>query len=147
MRFSKKVLLETMAATLACAVALPAAAQDVDWTGAVIGGTIGFVVQLALFAAFFPAIIDLVELAERGSHVDPDAALASLQASLSQPGTVIGLIVSFILLYAIQVMLEAVWHSIGAYNAVRARSGGEGEQGDAPKLAADHPMGASPSEG
>ncbi|MAC88369.1 hypothetical protein [Maricaulis sp.] len=113
----------------------------------VIGGTIGFVVQLALFAAFFPAIIDLVELADQGSHVDPDAFLASLQASLSQPGTVIGLIVGFVLLYAIQVMLEAVWHSIGAYNAVRARSGGEGEQGDAPKLAADHPMGASPSEG
>lgn len=113
----------------------------------VIGGTIGFVFQLVLLAAFFPAIIDLVELAEHGSHVDPDAALASLQASLSQPGSVIGLIVGFVMLYAIQVLLEAVWHSIGAYNAVRVRSGGEGEQGDAPKLAADHPMGASPTEG
>jgi len=113
----------------------------------VIGGTIGFIVQLALFAAFFPAIVDLVELAEQGSHIDPDAALASLQASLSQPGTVIGLIVGFVALYAIQVLLEAVWHSIGAYNAVRVRSGGESEQGDAPTLAADHPMGASPTEG
>ncbi|WP_323763065.1 hypothetical protein [Maricaulis sp.] len=113
----------------------------------VIGGTIGFVVQLALFAAVFPAFIDLVELADHGGHIDPDTALASLQASLSQPGTVIGLVVGFVLLYAIQVMLEAVWHSIGAYNAVRVRSGGEGEPGDSPKLAADHPMGASPTEG
>ncbi|WP_291842894.1 hypothetical protein [Maricaulis sp.] len=113
----------------------------------VIGGTLGFVVQLALLAALFPMLMDLVDVAEQGSQVDPDAVLASLQSSLSQPGTLIALIVGFVLLYAFQVMLEAVWHSIGAYNAVRVRSGGEGEASDAPTLAAGHPMGASPSEG
>ncbi|OLF74108.1 hypothetical protein AWH62_08195 [Maricaulis sp. W15] len=113
----------------------------------VIGGTLGFVVQLALLAALFPMLIDMAEIAEQGSQVDVDALLASIQSSLSQPGTLLALIVGFFLLYAFQVMLEAVWHSIGAYNAVRVRSGGEGEASDAPTLAADHPMGASPSEG
>ncbi len=114
---------------------------------AVGGGILGGIVQLAVLAAFLPMIIDFVDLAEQGQHVDPDAALASVQAWFSEPLTVISLLIAFGVMYVIQVVFTAIWHSVGAYNAVRVRSGGEGEAADAPKLAADHPMGASPSEG
>jgi len=114
---------------------------------AVVGGVLGGIVQLVVLAAFLPMIIDFVDLAEQGQHVDPDAALASLQAWFSDPLTVVSLLIGFGVMYVIQVVFTAVWHSVGAYNAVRARSGGDGEASDAPTLAAGHPMGASPSEG
>ncbi|MFY0637850.1 hypothetical protein [Maricaulis maris] len=123
-------------------------AYVVVWALLAIGGSIlSGIVQLAVLAAFLPTIIEFVEIAEQGQHVDPDVALATVQAWISEPLTVVSLLIGFGVLYVVQVLFEAVWHSVGAYNAVRARSGGEGEASDVPTLAADHPMGASPSEG
>ena len=120
----------------------------VVWALLAIGGSIlSGIVQLAVLAAFLPTIIEFVDIAEQGQHVDPDVALATLQAWISEPLTIVSLLIGFGVLYVVQVLFEAVWHSVGAYNAVRARSGGEGEAADVPTLAADHPMGASPTEG
>ena len=112
-----------------------------------VGGILGVIVQLILLAAFLPMIIEFVDMADHGRMADPDAVFASLQSSFTEPGTIVAMIAGFAVLYAIQVLLEGIWHSVGAYNAVRVRSSGEGEAGDAPVLGKDHPMGASPSEG
>lgn len=112
----------------------------------VVSMVVGTVVQIVAFGAFLPLIEQIVALDNRGGDVTADEIFALFGDVLSQPAVLGVLIVGGAVAYIGQIVYEAMWHSVGAYNAVRYRAGGV-EETDAPALASGHPMGASPAEG
>ncbi len=83
------------------------------------------------------------------TNVDPsfEDVMALLRETVFQPVTASLFAGGIALFYFMQILFEGMWHSVAAYNVVRHRADGVGEDGDAPVLGKDHPMGASPSEG
>ena len=114
-----------------------------------IGSTIGGVFQMIGVFALLPVIEPLVEMAEYGSEPTAQEVLSLLRSQLAQPGTIILLTVVGVMAYAVQIVVEAMIHSVGAYNAVRFRGGDDagGAVEAAPVLGSDSPLGAAPSEG
>ena len=108
---------------------------------------LGTLIQLVFLGALLPLVMDFALLAEGSRAVLPQDVLDLLQESLNSPGVVAGLVTGLVLGYGMQIVFEGMWHGVGAYNAVRYRADGALEETDAPVLAADHPAGASPSEG
>ncbi|WP_339740482.1 hypothetical protein [uncultured Maricaulis sp.] len=113
----------------------------------VLSTILGTVIQLVFLGALLPVIMEFAQMAEGHSDVSPDEVIAMLQGMLNNPGVMVGLATGLVLGYAMQIMFEGMWHGVGAYNAVRYRAGGDVEETDSPTLTADHPAGASPSEG
>lgn len=108
---------------------------------------LGGLIQLIFLGALMPLIMDFIRLAEGSSDVMPQDVMDLLQGVLGNPAVVTGLVTGLVLAYAMQIAFEAMWHGVGAYNAVRYRADGAPEETDSPVLTADHPAGASPSEG
>ncbi|MBO6797011.1 hypothetical protein [Maricaulis sp.] len=83
------------------------------------------------------------------ANIDPtfEDVMAMLRETFLQPVPMTLFAGGFALFYIMQIVFEGMWHSVAAYNVVRHRADGAGEEGDAPVLGKDHPMGASPSEG
>jgi hypothetical protein len=104
-------------------------------------------IQLAMLGALFPLIAELSALDDMRGDVSPEDVFAVFGDVLSQPGTMISLGLGFLLTYFMQIAFEGMWHGVGAYNACRYRGESDGAVEDAPVLGADHPAGASPSEG
>tara|TARA_R110002073_G_scaffold92783_1_gene217301 strand:- start:4370 stop:5425 length:1056 start_codon:yes stop_codon:yes gene_type:complete len=113
----------------------------------VLSTILGTLIQLVFLGALFPALMELVQMAEGNADVAPEEVFAMLQGMLSNPGVMVGLATGLVLGYAMQIMFEGMWHGVGAYNAVRYRADGAPEETDSPTLTADHPAGASPTEG
>ena len=104
--------------------------------------------------AALPVLGGLLAVAEplsdfADTHIDPsfEEVMTMLQETFLQPATVTLFLGGAAIIYLMQVMFEGMWHSVAAYNVVRHRSDGAPDDGDAPVLGADHPMGASPVEG
>jgi len=55
--------------------------------------------------------------------------------------------IGVLLSYALQIVYEGMWHGVAAYNVTRYRDGSTVDEGDAPVMGSDSPLGASPSEG
>jgi hypothetical protein len=113
----------------------------------VISLIVGSLIDLVFLGAFWPLIMQLLELSQSSDNVAPAEVFATLRETLTQPGTLIAMAVGGALAYVMRIVVEGMWHGVGAYNAVRHRGEGELEDTDAPVLTADHPLGASPSEG
>lgn len=112
----------------------------------VLSWILGVVVQLLAIGALLPLILAFVRMDGAGIDPDPQLVFDTIEAGLANPVAIGGFILTFVVAYMLQIMLAGMWHSIGAYNAVR-HDGKEGADLDAPVLGADHPMGASPGEG
>ncbi|WP_300529975.1 hypothetical protein [Maricaulis sp.] len=112
----------------------------------IIGGVISFVLELSFLGAMMPVIEEFTYLGH-GAEPTVEEVFATLQNALSDPAVYVPLLIGGTLMYLLQIVLEGFWHGVGAYNAVRHRAGGEAPEEDAPVLGADHPAGASPSEG
>lgn len=108
---------------------------------------LGTLIQLVFLGALMPLVMEFAQMAEGGADLMPEEVFATLQATLGNPGVVVGLVTGLVLGYAMQIVFEGMWHGVGAYNAVRYRAGGDIEETDSPTLTADHPAGASPTEG
>jgi hypothetical protein len=113
----------------------------------VISSILGFVVQIFLLGAMLPVIMEIVALEEAGGTADPQLVFDALGAGLSNPVAVAAMVLTFVLAYAVQIMLEGMWHGVGAYNAARAAGNDGGRDLDAARLDDDSPLGASPKEG
>tara|TARA_R110000868_G_scaffold51823_7_gene163871 strand:+ start:5654 stop:6709 length:1056 start_codon:yes stop_codon:yes gene_type:complete len=113
----------------------------------VLSVVLGGLIQLVFLGALMPLMFDLFQLAEGNPDVMPEELIALLQESLANPAVVSGLLTGVVLAYAMKIVFEGMWHGVGAYNAVRYRADGLPEETDSPVLTADHPAGASPSEG
>jgi hypothetical protein len=107
----------------------------------------GSLIDLIFLGALWPLIEQFIELSQSNHNVSPAEVFATLRDTLSQPGTMITMAIGGMLAYLMRIIVEGMWHGVGAYNAVRHRGEGELEETDAPVLTADHPVGASPSEG
>jgi uncharacterized membrane protein YdbT with pleckstrin-like domain len=112
----------------------------------VISSILSFIVQILMLGALLPLLPDFIALEQSGMDSDPQAVFDTLAAAFTHPMTITGFLIAFFLAYLMQIVLEGMWHSVGAYNAVR-HAGSEGADLDAPVLGADHPVGASPGEG
>lgn len=112
----------------------------------IFGSILGFVLELSFLGAMMPVIEEFTHLAQ-GAEPTVEEVFATLQSTLSDPAVYIPMAIGGALMYLLQIVLEGFWHGVGAYNAVRHRAGGGVPQEDAPVLGADHPAGASPSEG
>ena len=109
----------------------------------VVSSVVGVGTQMILLGLFMP----LIEMLEPMTGTeDPQIVFDAFLAAVSTPGAIIGLVVAFLVSYAGQIMMEAMWHSVGAYNAIRNDDDASAET-DASHLDKDHPLGASPSEG
>ncbi|WP_417482539.1 hypothetical protein [Maricaulis sp.] len=108
---------------------------------------LGTLIQLVFLGALMPLVVEFAQIAEGGTELMPEEVFAMLQETLGNPGVVVGLLTGVVLGYAMQIVFEGMWHGVGAYNAVRYRAGGDIEETDSPTLTADHPAGASPTEG
>ncbi|WP_417477808.1 hypothetical protein [Maricaulis sp.] len=113
----------------------------------VLSTILGGLIQLVFFGALLPVFMEFAMMAEGNGDVSPDEVIAMLQGMLGNPAVMTGLITGAVLGYAMQITFEGMWHGVGAYNAVRYRADGGAEETDSPVLTADHPAGASPSEG
>ena len=113
----------------------------------VLSSIVGFVVQIFLLGAMLPAIMDIVALEESGAMVEPQMVFDALGAAFGNPFSIAALVVGFVLAYAMQLVLEGMWHGVGAYNAARVAGDDGGRDLDAAQLDADSPLGASPKEG
>jgi len=109
--------------------------------------TIGTLIQFAFLGAAFPLIQQLIQMAQSPGNVAVEQVIETVLEMLRQPGVQISLGIGFAMSYLLRIVLEGMWHGVGAYNAVRHRSDGALEEGDAPVFGKDHPLGASPSEG
>ncbi len=134
------------------------ASQGVFWhlalTYLVVAGLImvltvvlGTLIELVFLGALAPLVMDFIQLAEGQADVMPQDLIDLFQGVLGNPAVVTGLVTGLVLAYAIQIVFEGMWHGVGAYNAVRYRADGAPEETDSPVLTADHPAGASPSDG
>jgi hypothetical protein len=108
---------------------------------------LGTIIQIAMLGAMIPMIAELSALDDMRGDVSPEEVFAIFGDFLSQPGTMISVGLGLFLTYFMQIAFEGMWHGVGAYNACRYRGDGVGDAEDAPVLGADHPAGASPSEG
>ncbi|MGK0266802.1 MAG: hypothetical protein ACI82N_001055 [Maricaulis sp.] len=113
----------------------------------VLGLVLSTLIQLVFLGALMPLMMDFAQLAEGKAEVMPQDLIDLLQGVASNPAVMTGLVTGLVLGYIMQITFEGMWHGVGAYNAVRYRADGAAEASDAPVLAADHPAGASPSEG
>ncbi len=109
----------------------------------VVSSVVGIVSQMVLLGLFMPLIDTLAQMPPDG---DPEVVFDMFLEALSTPTAKIGLAVAFLASYGGQIMMEAMWHSVGAYNAIR-NDDDASAQTDASHLDSDHPLGASPSEG
>ncbi len=109
----------------------------------VISSVIGIITQMILLGTFLPFIETVSQMPPGG---DPQAAMDLFQTILSSPGTQIAIALALMVSYCSQIIMEAMWHSVGAYNAIRIDD--DTLTGtDASRLDTSHPLGASPSEG
>ena len=109
----------------------------------VVSSVVGIVTQMILMALFMPL---LETMAQMPSGEDPQVYFDMFAEAASTPTAMIAIAVAFLASYAGQIMMEAMWHSVGAYNAIR-NDDDAGAQTDASHLDSDHPLGASPREG
>lgn len=134
------------------------ATNGVFWSMAltylVVGILIMILSSVLSAGAALPFLGGLMAVAEplsdfANTNADPsfEDVMTVLRETVFQPVTASLFAGGLILFYLMQIMFEGMWHSVAAYNVVRHRADGLGEDGDAPVLGKDHPMGASPSEG
>lgn len=113
----------------------------------IVGSIIGGIIQLAFLGAMIPVIEDLVVLAETGPDPDFETVMGLIKSALSETSVMVTLGIGILLSYVLQIVYEGMWHSVAAYNAIRHRDGSTIDEGDAPVLGDDSPLGRSPSEG
>mgnify|MGYP003639840077 CR=1 FL=1 len=113
----------------------------------VLGSILSFLVQLVFLGALMPALAQLSAVSNEMSGADVEQVFAQILTTISNPAVATGLIIGMTLSYLLQIVFEGMWHGVGAYNAVRYRADGQPEEMDSPVLGADHPAGASPTNG
>ena len=101
---------------------------------------------MVLMGVFMPFIEQMVTLEEAGANADPQAVFDMFATFFGSTSNQIFLGIALLIGYAGQTVAEAMWHSVGAYNAVR-NDGDASASLEASKIEAGHPLGASPSEG
>lgn len=112
----------------------------------VLSSVVGVVVQMVLMGVFMPFIEQMVTLEEAGANADPQVVFDMFATFFGSTSNQIFLGIAMLIGYAGQTVAEAMWHSVGAYNAVR-NDGDASASLEASKIEAGHPLGASPSEG
>ncbi|WP_203292172.1 hypothetical protein [Maricaulis parjimensis] len=109
----------------------------------VVSSVIGIVTQMVLLGAFMPL---LEQLNTMDGSEDPQVVFDMFGAALNSTTGRISLIAAFLVSYGSQIVMEAMWHSVGAYNAIRNDDDASAAT-DPSHLDKGHPLGASPSEG
>lgn len=99
---------------------------------AAVGGMLG---------VFGPLLTDL----QAGVDPDPEQVLAILSQALTSPAVIIALCVMLLAQIIFQILIEGLWHGVGAYAAVR-HDGGDGPQ-EADLSAPAESVGNAPAEG
>lgn len=113
---------------------------------ALVGSIVASVVQQVAFmggamGAFAPFWSDILA----GTDPDPEQVLAAMRGAMGSPAVLIALGVIIIIQVVFQIVVEGLWHGVGAYAAVRHDGGlGETEQDVSAPPAS---VGAAPSEG
>jgi len=82
---------------------------------------LGTVVQFIFLGAFIPLIMEMAQLGDSGVD-DPQVFLTMLQDQFSNPATLVVLGIGVLLSLMLQTLTEALWHSVGAYTAIRHRT-------------------------
>jgi|GEM_PF-1192354 len=108
---------------------------------------LGTIVQLVFLGAMLPMIQEFVALSESGVEPTLDQVIEIFRSTFVQPGVMVSLGIGVLLSYALQIVYEGMWHGVAAYNVTRYRDGSTVDEGDAPVMGSDSPLGASPSEG
>lgn len=108
---------------------------------------VGTIIELIFLGAMWPMLQELIILSESNSDPSFDEVMAIFTSQLSNTGVMVTFGIGVVLSYLLQIVYEGMWHGVGAYNAVRCRDGSTVDEGDAPVIGEDSPLGASPSEG
>lgn len=97
-----------------------------------IGSILGVILNIAFLGALLPVIGEMVQMAEAGHEPSPEDLRALFGGLISSPATLGVFIVIGALSVFVQTMIEAIWHSVGAYIAVNNQAGEEPGEAEPP---------------
>ncbi|MBR9825654.1 MAG: hypothetical protein GYB36_07605 [Alphaproteobacteria bacterium] len=108
---------------------------------------VGTMIELIFLGALLPLLGEIMVLVEHGAQPTVDELIEIVRGRLMHAEALVPVAIGLVLSYILQIVYEGMWHGVAAYNAVRYRDGSTQDEGDAPVLGEDSPLGASPREG
>tara|TARA_R110002072_G_scaffold22253_1_gene77838 strand:- start:381 stop:1400 length:1020 start_codon:yes stop_codon:yes gene_type:complete len=82
---------------------------------------LGTMIQVIFLGAFFPMFMEMSQVSDAGA-MEPHVWIDMLRDYLSDPATLGIFAVGIVLSVFLQTFCEALWHSVGAYTAIRHRT-------------------------
>ncbi|WP_421792131.1 hypothetical protein [Hyphobacterium sp.] len=89
---------------------------------AVVGSVVGVVLNLAFLGALLPVMGEFIQMAETGHDPSVEEVRALFGELFTSPATIGTFIAIGTLSVFMQTIIEAIWHSVGAYIAINNRA-------------------------